>query len=534
MCDRFRARCGWCLSVGLMFVLPPGSHADEAFLVQPGERQLFLDDHGVSSLEGLTRTMHQPQKRGAVVRPDIPADGWLIQIRSAPVWDPRAGEYKLYYLAYPDNATQIGMALATSPDGLHWTKSHLGQQVEVLGSVENNRVFVDRTPGQRPASFLNIIYDAQDTDESRRFKGFVGDINRVPITSPDGIRWTRLDVPSIASSDESSLTYDAPRRRFLAFVKSGSRYGRAHNLAVSEDFQHWTEPEFCFGADAEDQPLALTEIRRRLADPGLSRPVFVDPEPVADEPPRAGPPTWRTECYFISVFPYAGAYIGMPTMFYPTGVDANGTNCDGFDLIQLAVSRDLVHWERLGNREPFLPPGRIDDGRVGVWDRTQMFATPPIERDDELWFYYSALKWRDDPFEFNPDRSRRDPATLSDEERADREEGWGAVCLAVLRRDGFISLDAGRETGTVTTQPFQWSGDGLVVNARTHEDGQVVVEVLNPSDEVVAVSRPLVGDRVREEIQWSHGTPQTSKDRQVRLRFSLRSGELYSWWLKTP
>ena len=66
-----------------------------------------------------------------------------------------------------------------------------------------------------------------------------------------------------------------------------------------------------------------------------------------------------------------------------------------------------------------------------------MFATNPVVRDDELWFYYTGLKWRDDPYALNADASRRDPQSLSPAERADQAEGWGAICLAVLRRDGY-------------------------------------------------------------------------------------------------
>lgn len=507
--------------------------AEESFVVRPGERQLFVDDHGVADINGLVRTMHQPVKRGAVVKPDVASDGWLIQIRSPPVWDPQANVYKLFYLAYPPGPAEIGMAMATSPDGLTWSKSDLGQQVEVLGSTANNRIQIEGTAaGMRPPSFLNTVFDPLDADPQRRFKGLLGDIGRIPITSADGVRWRKLDVAPIPSSDESSLTFDEPQRRFLAFVKTGSKHGRAHNVSISTDFKHWSRPEFCFGADDDDQPLARDVIRSRLADAGLSRPVYVDPEPVAGVAPRAGPPTWRAECYFISVFPYAGLYVGMPTMFYPTGVDHNGTNCDGFDLIQLAVSRDLQQWQRVGNREAFIPPGRIDDGRLGVWDRMQMFATPPVIRDDELWFYYSALKWRDDPYEFNPDRSPRAPATLSADEQADRDECWGAVCLAVLRRDGFVSLDAGADAGVVTTRPFAWSGARLAANVRVREGGELVAEVLDATGQIIARTRPLAGDHCNGQLDWASELPPGLKDRTVRVRFRMRHGELYGWWLQ--
>ena len=55
--------------------------AQETVPVSIGERQLFLDDHGIAKIDGLQRTMHQPKKRGAVVTPDVPSDGNLVVLR---------------------------------------------------------------------------------------------------------------------------------------------------------------------------------------------------------------------------------------------------------------------------------------------------------------------------------------------------------------------------------------------------------------------------------------------------------------------
>lgn len=517
----------------IIIFLPVAAYAEDVFVVAPGARQLFLDDHGIADIEGLSRVMHQPTKRGAVLKPDTPADGNLIELRSAPIWDPEQKLYKMFYMAMPmDDHRLIGMALATSKDGLHWEKPDLGQGVEVHGSTANNRIHVEHKPGVRDTFFMNVVFDPDDPDPGRRYKALYGAINRVPIVSPDGIRWTKLDVPPIPSSDESSLVYDRAHRRFLAWVKGGNKYGRAHNLTTSRNFADWSQPVFSFGADEDDQPLALKEIRARLADSGLSQPVYVDPDPALGEAVRPGPPTWRAECYYIGVFPYEGLYIGFPSMFYPTGVDHNGNNCDGFDLIQLASTRDFIHWERLGNREPFIPPGRIDEGLIGVWDRMQMFATEPIVRDDELWIYYSALKWRDDPYQFNSDRSRREPSSLSDEERADQAEGMGAICLAVLRCDGFVSLDAGENAGTVTTRPFRWTGKKLLANLLAQERGEVSAEVLNEAGDIIATSHRVAGDHPRSEFRWREGDLKSLAGQNVRMRFTLRKASLYSYWVE--
>ena len=57
--------------------------ADPAFHVPAGQRQLFLDDVGIARIENLTRTLHQPDKKGAVIRPTPPSES-VLQIRCAP------------------------------------------------------------------------------------------------------------------------------------------------------------------------------------------------------------------------------------------------------------------------------------------------------------------------------------------------------------------------------------------------------------------------------------------------------------------
>ena len=516
-----------------LLLLSTVASAQETLPVSVGERQLFLDDHGIAKIDGLQRTMHQPKKRGAVVKPDVPSDGNLLELRAAPIWDETERVYKMFYMAMPmDDHRLIGMALAVSKDGLQWDKPDWGQQIESRGSTKNNRIAVEHKPGVRDTFFLNVVYDPDDPDAGRRYKALYGDEYRIPIVSPDGIRWTKLAVPRLGSEDESSLVYDRKHRRFLAWLKTGNKYGRAHSLTISQDFRNWSELQLSFGADDKDQPLALKFIRERVADRGLSHPVFVDDDPALRKPVRPGPPTWQAECYYIGVFPYEGLYIGFPSMFYPTGVDANGTNSDGFDLIQLTSTRDLLTWMRHGDREPFIPPGRIDDGRVGVWDRIQMFATEPIVRDDELWIYYCGMKWRCDPYIYKSDRTSRDPRSLSAEERADQAEGMGAICLAVLRRDGFMSLDADEKSGTITTKPFKWSGSKLMANVETREPGDLRVDVLDTEGTVIATSQPVKGNHPRGELGWSPALPQSLHGQQISLRFTLREASFYSWWLE--
>ncbi|MCP4641733.1 MAG: hypothetical protein GY851_14925 [bacterium] len=505
----------------------------------PGQRQLFLDDYAVEELTGLERTMHQPEKRGAVVRPDAPSDGTLIQIRSAPMWVPEEEQYKLLYLAYAYDAKYtVGVALATSKDGLHWEKPNLGKMT-VHGSTDNNWVALDPSLTWPNNSVEGVLYDPNEADPSRKFKALLGATERKPIVSPDCIHWAPLGDAVIPSSDESQLIYDDLAGRFMAVVKTGNQYGRAFSCSFSEDFVHWTPNRFLFGADAKDQEMAPDVIRRHVNDPNKFGPLFVDPDPATGWKPPEGEvhhPTWRAEVYNVAVFPYEGVYIGMPTVYHPTGMSLPArNNTDGFDEIQLIASRDLEHWERLGERESFIPLSGIENGRVGVYDRMQILAaSKPIVHDEELWFYYSGLKWRSYIYELNLDGTPRDPSTLNDEERADFEDGWGAVCLAVLRRDGFVSVDAADE-GSVLTKPMRIAGKQMCLNLDA-DGGEARVEVLDVNGDpldgyALDDALPVTGNGVRLPVQWRAERGVPSLPRQVvRLRIHLKSAQLYAFW----
>lgn len=514
------------------------------------QRQLFLDDQVVERTEGLKTTLHAPEKRGPVIRPDIPSDGNRVQTYgTSPMWVPDERVYKMVYMAFPvseeGDSKEIGPALAISKDGIHWEKPNLGQGVSVLGSTANNRIQLDpkrswTNERDRGNGLWNVIYDAAEADPKRRFKALVGIQGRTPAVSGDAVHWEEIPGVAIPSSDTSSLGFDPARRRFLAFVKGKNQFGRAVMLSVSEDFQHWSEPRLCFGADEADQPLAVETIRRRVHDRRLELPLFVDPDPALGfRPPEHYIPTWRAECYAFTAFAYEGLFIGLPMVYYPTGQALpDRKNTDGFHLIQLAMSRDLTEWKRLGERQAFIGPSRVDQGLVGVYDRSELTAPgAPVLVGDELRFYYTGFKSRTPPYALNPDGTPRDPSTLDAAERADLKDGWAAICLAVLRRDGFISLDAAAAPGVVVTRPLRWTGKKLCVNLAAGH-GSARVEVLTENGEPIADfsganAAVLAGDAVGMPVKFpGRRSLETLAHTPVRLRITLQHASLYAFWIE--
>jgi hypothetical protein len=472
---------------------PNGTLAQQILDFPTGQRQLFLDDHCIETVEGLTRTMHKPVKKGAVIVPD---QAWetSLQTRSAPAWDEDEQRYRLWLITSTSLPGVAGTTYAESTDGVRWTKPVL-RQYEIEGSFENNFVAVDPAWQWPENAIENAVYDADDPDASRRYKGFSGCYGRRPIVSPDGVHWRLLAVPEIPSQDESNLSYDRLTHTFMATLKQSGPYGRAHGLSTSKDFEQWTEPELFFHADAEDQERARQRIEARLSDPNLQQTVHNIP---AD---------YNADIYNVGLFRYEGLYLALPSVFHCTGKSPTG-DTDGFHLIELACSRDLRSWERLGGRQVFIGPSPAGDD---AFDTMQLLPpSAPVVRGDELWFYYTGIRYRIMP------------------EAADPK--CGAICLAVLRRDGFVSLDAGQESGVLVTRPLVIRGSTLSVNVDAAE-GVLEVAVLDAAGKVLATSEPVAGDRPDVQVRWKQGGLADLRQHRARIRFTLRNAKLYSFWL---
>ncbi len=475
------------------------------------QKQLFLDDEVIGKIRNLRRAVHQPAKNPetAILRPEHSWENLIVQTRNVPFWDPQAGVWKLYYLAFVQaNGDTHTSCLAVSKDGVRWEKPQLGVVVW-KGSRENN--LITSAPGD---GFLyHVLYDPNDVP-ARRFKGFFGLEKRQPAVSADGLHWTALPVPPVPSQDESQLIYDETARRFVATVKHEGPYGRSVYLSVSQDFEKWTAPKLIFHADGVDQERGRARFAARLTDPRYA--------PLAINQPDQ----YNVDIYNMPVFPYQGIYIGMPMKFHQSGPTPIG-NQDGFHHVELVTSRDLEHWTPVADRAVFIPNAQVGPG---VYDTgTIVPPTRPVVRDGELWFYYTGIKRR-----FQPDNVK---VGSDGKARYVSVPDGGAIYLARLRLDGFVSLDAGQLEGSLTTLPLKLAGKRLFVNADARAGG-VRAEVLDARGRTVLEafsldkSVPVRGDQLAGELRWT-GTPASGlpSNEPVRLRFVLKNASLYAFWV---
>jgi len=146
----------------------------------------------------------------------------------------------------------------------------------------------------------------------------------------------------------------------------------------------------------------------------------------------------------------------------------------------------------------------------------QSVAGGPLVAGDKLYFYFSGrAKPRDDAEDWDAD---------------------AATGLAILRRDGFASMDAGPNTETLTTRPVTFKGKHLFVNIDC-PGGELKVEVLDKDDKVIepftlSNCEPVSSDKTLVQVNWKRNKNLAKlAGKPVRFRFHLRNGSLYSFWL---
>jgi len=222
----------------------------------------------------------------------------------------------------------------------------------------------------------------------------------------------------------------------------------------------------------------------------------------------------RVDFYSVSVFKYTPhIYIALLHIYshWQAVIRENGSldQYPGAIDVQLATSRDGIHWNRSPVRQPFIrlgPEGSFYSGMI--------FAQgSPLHLDDKL--YFSVSCWDKAHWE-----KRVKPPVTS---------------RAVLRLDGFISADSAYTGGELTTKPLVFEGRELQLNVATGAGGTVQVEIQD------GASNPIEGFAVgdADEINgnytgilasWNGKSDVSSlAGRVVKLRFLMRDSKLHSF-----
>lgn len=465
--------------------------------------QLFVDQVLVRDARNVSFTLHPARKHPAnpILKADRPWEGWRLELYGNVIRDEDEGLFKMWYLGEEtETFPHYAVYYATSADGVHWEKPLIGT-VTTETYAEHNIVAKDIIlPG--------VIKDATDPDPERRYKMIGWDQRRHAYhtwTSRDGLNWNPLsEAPLCRGGDVITGYYDELRGLYVAFPKIGHTV-RGHNrrvfwLITSPDFQSWSEPELVIVPDLRDDASSLARIE--------------EVRPILDVPDD--PKVMRTEFYGVGVYPAESCSLAFLWMFTINN-NARFGNQEGPGELQLAVSRDLRHWER-PFRTPCVPRGKLDE-----WDRG-FFVTQSraLRVGDEIWLYYGGSTY-----------THGTPSLYRAENTGRLTEHTGSIGLAIWPLDRFVSAGAPAEGGTLTTVPVIFAGDRLELNARVMDNGVISVQFLDAGARPIAgfeESEPVRGDDLRHLVRWG-GAQDVSAlaGKPVTIRFQIRNAELFSF-----
>lgn len=457
-------------------------------------RQLFVDDFLIEECE-LDRSYHAAEYVAAnpIFRPetrweryDEAADRLHEPQRptampfSDGVWvDPADGRYKMWYQAGYSGVT----CYAESDDGLDWRRPMLdvvpGTNIVLAESRDSNTVWLDHDE-TNPALRFKMMVFVQNGRRLRRY------------TSPDGVHWTPAGFGG-PSGDRSTFFYNPFRKVWVYSL----REDEAMQRYVGRYRRYFEAHEFCTLTPWTDENsvgwIAADDLDRPRVDIG--------------NPPQI---------YNLDCVAYESVILGLFTIYYGDPPGRHKPN-----RIAIGFSRDGFHWAR-PSREPFI--GVSEHPGDWNWANVQSAGGCCLVVGDRLHFYVSGRAGA--------------PGTSS--------AGACSTGLATLRRDGFVSLDAPpgmpSRAGAVPTRPravttraVRFSGSSLFVNAAV-AGGELRAEVLDRDGKPIpafAAERcvPVRQDSTRAAVVWPGASLSDLAGEDVRFRFYLRSGRLYSFWV---
>ncbi len=459
-------------------------------------------------MQHVVRRFHQATKHPAnpVIVPDKPWERSIGHNFGTVFYED--GKFRFWYQisAFPEDFIPEAMgtfhcAYAESIDGIYWSKPDLSL-VKLRDSEANNIVASD-------IGWINIIKDEHDLDPSRRYKMlYFGPGKEKPGTvkgwmdkkghwgwcvafSQDRFHWQlHPDNPVYTGASDAGTLFgwDEEQRKYVAYlIPQRVPYERTVGRTTSDDFIHWGPTKTIITRDEFDPP--------------------------------------ATEFYPMTVLRYQEWFIGMVYMLYCDPKDPI-IRAKGLMDIQLAASRDGIKWTRIGGRQPFIPRGER-----GNWDMGMVGPNNGlIEKNDKLWFYYNG--WAGEHWETKAYRRGRskNPGLF---EMGRLSSGIG---LAQLRQDGFVSIDAGEDEGSLTT-PFETLSKGdLVINATTTPGGYIAAEILSLSGTPIEgysskECERFSGDSMQHVMTWQEKGLSQLKRGEYAIRFLMCNASLYSYSL---
>ena len=456
--------------------------APDSVAFSPGPN-LFIDDALIVKSRGLTRTTHQPEK---MPKPVLGHDRPIFYMKV--LYDADLGRYRMWYNAM---GPIHGYAYSESRDGVEWTMPNL----ELIGGN-----YIDAPTGHW--GFSLVDEGPGGPEPERRYKMVWFDQSHRNVAkrgmcvafSADGLRFRPHENNPVIRQSVNDLPWNAPD----------------YDNIISDILDVCVDPsrgEYLLGCKIEQSGFPgkaphHAEGWRRCVGMSTSK------DFVTWERPRTlvtpDPSNGLEEFYGFKPMVRGNLYIGFLRVLRDDLPATPGGPVEGIGWTELMTSRDGRNWTR--HQEPFLDR----DPRADRWDHAMAWYADAITVGDSEYIYFGGYR----------------AGHKIRGQKGDREVG-----LAILRKNGFVSRDAGPEGGFLKTPAGVLPGHRMTVNAVVREEMRVrlvdtrgnAVPGFDWADVV-----PVRGDSVAHRIEWRHHRT-LPEGQAVSIEFELRNAELYGF-----
>ncbi|GAA4432399.1 hypothetical protein GCM10023091_04410 [Ravibacter arvi] len=447
------------------------------------QRELFVDSYLIEKADHVRLTLHHPRAEGEVLRFDSPWEGafcgYGTVIKDGPL-------FRMYYRGVPvagkDGNPNEVTCYAESGDGKNWVKPNLGLY-ELNGSKQNNVVLAAAAPATH--NFSPFLDTNPKAPANARYKAVGGTdaSGLLAYRSADGIHWEKIgDGPVIRDGmfdSQNVVFWSESEQQYVCYFRTWSDGGykgfRSVSRATSKDFVSWsTTAPMTFG----NTPLEHLY-------------------------------TQQTSAYYRA----PQIYVAIGARFMPDRQVVSESQAAALNVNPKYYKdcSDAIFMTSRGSN---------------VYDRTFMesFIRPGVGlRNWVSRSNYPLLNVVE-----------TGPEEMSVYVNEDYAQPTAHIKRYSMRIDGFASLEAGYNGGTVLTKPFVFSGTELEINYSTSAAGAIRIAVLGADGKPVSGfglqdCQPVIGNEIRRIVNWG-GKRDVSAlaGKTVRLKIEMKDANLYS------
>lgn len=456
--------------------------------LEVGDRkQLFIDQRFIARSENITLQANSAQKLGLL----LDESGARVQGFVSRVIE-HEGKVLLYVGA--DSVEPL-----ESDDALHFRRTG----VRIGGGI-----------------FTTVFLDEHDPDPSRRFKAFWIKFEGAfdPAVhgvygaySADGIHFTESPERLLPFHTDNPplMLWDARIGKYVVYtrglVADAENERRVVRLEVEDPLQPWpytrTDHDGMFFTP-DNAPVVIQ------ADDAL--------EPFTDFYYNAASIyPWAQDAYLMFLAPFRHFAPERQPFIRPH----KPGQWEDFGLleVQLAVSRDGIHWDR-PTHDAYFPTGLADE-----WDRWYAVMAPGMaRRGNYLYQYYTSS-------------GRTHDSVVLRAEYDNAPEELGGIGIVKQRLDGFVSADVDIHGGWLETPTITFRGARLRLNIDTGSMGTARVELRDEAGAVIPDysledCEEVGGNFIDQSVYWKRNADLSPlQGRPVKLYFSLKRAKLFAF-----